>query len=126
MRWILMPSPSGAIIAIRRPRRRRPALWSELEPVMHLALEVAEDQAQEWGGLGQGDAGEGDQVQPEQGGGEPLVVAGQAAPPRLPGEPALGHPTLRQEDEAALGLGQLDDDQLDAGRLRRGRGRLAL
>ena len=46
---------------------------------MHSALEVGEGEAEERGGLGEGDAGEVDQVQGGQGAGAALVVAGQAA-----------------------------------------------
>src|SRR5207244_3580145 len=88
-------STVGMVIAGRAP---------SLEAVMHLALGAVEGEAEERSRLGQGDEGEDGQVQGGQGRGEALVVAGQAAPPRLPGERALDYPPLGQEDEAALGL----------------------
>jgi glucokinase len=68
------------------------------------------------------EAGEGHEVQAGQGLGQPLVVAGQAAEARHPGEAALHDPAPRQQHEAALGLRVLDHLQVDAvGRRRLGR-----
>ena len=72
---------------------------------------------------------EGDEVQADQGLGEPLVVLGQPPEARGPSERALHDPAARQQDEAPLGLRQLDDLQLDAmraGVLRRVLARIAL
>ena len=61
----------------------------------------------------------GDQMQPSHRSGKPLIVTRQAPKPRDPGKGTLHHPSSRQQDEAAFGLGQLDDCQLDALRGRR-------
>jgi len=60
------------------------------------------------------ETGEGQEVQTRQGRGESLIIAGQATKTGCPGEITLHHPALGQENKAALGLGQLDDRQLDA------------
>lgn len=51
------------------------------------------------------EAGEGDEVQPGHGGGQPFV-AGQAAEARHPAEAALDHPAAGQQHEAAFGRRQ--------------------
>jgi hypothetical protein len=53
-------------------------------------------------------------VEGSEGSGESFVVARQAAEAGGPGEASLHHPPSRQQDEAALGFGMLDDFQLDA------------
>ena len=45
---------------------------------------------------------------------QPLVVADQAPEAALPGAGALGHPTMRQEDETLLGFLQLDHMEFEA------------
>jgi hypothetical protein len=59
-------------------------------------------------------AGESDEVEAGEGLGQALVVAGEAAVTRRPGEGAFHDLALGQEDEAVLGLGELDDLQADA------------
>ena len=54
------------------------------------------------------EAREGDEVEAGQDGEAALVVAHQAAEAHLPGEGALDDPAPGQQDEAALGLRQLD------------------
>lgn len=44
----------------------------------------------------------------------PFVIARQPAKPRRPAEMAFHHPASGQQHDAALGLGQIDDHQLDA------------
>ena len=61
----------------------------------------------------QHEAGEGEKMQASQDVGQPLVVAGQPTEAGGPGEPALEHPALGQQDKAVLGLRQLDDLQTD-------------
>jgi hypothetical protein len=46
--------------------------------------------------------------------GESLIVSGQPAESRSPGEASLDHPAARQQDETALCLGVFDHLQLDA------------
>ncbi len=48
--------------------------------------------AEEWGGVAEFEAGEGDDVETRQDGEAALVVAGQAAEAHLPGEGALDDP----------------------------------
>lgn len=60
------------------------------------------------------ETGEHDEVQPHQDYSQPLVVARQTTEARCPSEIALHDPALGQEDEAALGLRQLDHAQFDA------------
>jgi hypothetical protein len=65
---------------------------------------------------------EGQEMQRSQSRGEALIVARESAEACGPGKVALHHPASREEDEAPLGLGQLDHCQLDAvlcGRLSR-------
>ena len=57
------------------------------------------------------EAGEGQEVQAGQHGGQPLVVTSEAAEAGGPGEVALNDPAFGQEHEAAFGLGQADDLQ---------------
>ena len=68
------------------------------------------------------EAGEGEEVQPSQHLWQAFAVARQPATAAHPGETALHHPAFGQQDEAAFGLGRLDDDQLDAVRGGAGRG----
>ena len=58
--------------------------------------------------------GEGDGVHVGQRLGEALVIANKAAAARGQGERTLNHPTSRQQNEAALGLRQLDPFKADA------------
>jgi hypothetical protein len=60
------------------------------------------------------ETGEGDEVEAGQDGESALVVADEAAEAGLPGEGPLHHPAARQEDEAAFGLRELDDLEVDA------------
>jgi hypothetical protein len=71
------------------------------------------------------EASEGDEVKASQDGGQALIVACQAAETSGPGDAALDHPALGQQDKAALGLGQLDHLQADALPLSRRRRLLA-
>lgn len=48
-----------------------------------------------------------------EGGGEAFVVAGEPAEAGGPAEGALDHPAPGQQDEAALGVVEFDDLQLD-------------
>ncbi|MDB5075414.1 MAG: hypothetical protein JWO42_1593 [Chloroflexi bacterium] len=59
-------------------------------------------------------ADKGHEVQADERLGQAFVVLGPPAEARSPGEAAFDHPPVRQEDEAALGLGQLDDFEGDA------------
>jgi hypothetical protein len=81
------------------------------------------------GKAGQHQAGKGDKMQAGQGGGQPLVIAGQPPKASHPGEGPLDDPAARQEHKAPLGLGQFDHLQLHAvrgGGRRRRRARVAL
>ena len=60
------------------------------------------------------EAGKSDEVQARQHPWQALIIASEAAKARGPGEVALDDPATRQQDEAVLGLGQLDDLELDA------------
>jgi hypothetical protein len=59
------------------------------------------------------ETGEGEEVESSPGRGQTFRVARQAAKATRPGEVALHHPLPGQEDDAAVGLGQLDHRQLD-------------
>src|SRR4051794_8920685 len=59
-------------------------------------------------------AGERQEVQARQHRGQTLVVTGAAAETTEPGETALNDPAAWQEHEAAFGLGEPDDLELDA------------
>jgi len=60
----------------------------------------------EQGDAGQQQAGKGNEVQTGQGGGQPLVIAGQ------PGEGPLDDPPTGQEHKAPPGFGQFDHFEL--------------
>ena len=68
----------------------------------------------ERGGPGEFEADEGDEMEAGQDIEATLVVANEASEAGLPGEGALDYPSARQEDEAALGLGELDHVEADA------------
>ena len=51
---------------------------------------------------------------------QPFIIADKAAEACHPTETALDHPATRQQHEAALGRGQLDDFETDAMLLSRG------
>ncbi len=70
------------------------------------------------------EASEGDEVESGEDAGQPLVVLGEAPEAGGPSEAALDHPAARQQHEAALGLGVLDDDEADAVTLGLGRRRV--
>ena len=57
--------------------------------------------------------GKGDKMQASQSLRQALIVTGQTTKTRHPSKRTLNHPTPGQENEAFLGLGQLDDHQLD-------------
>src|SRR4051794_20821160 len=59
-------------------------------------------------------AREGDEVQAFEDVEASLVVSDQTSEAGLPGEGALDDPSAREEDEAALGLGELDYIEPDA------------
>src|SRR4051812_15669095 len=59
-------------------------------------------------------AGEGDEVQAFEDVEASLVVSDQTSEAGLPGEGALDDPSSREEDEAALGLGEPDHIEPDA------------
>jgi hypothetical protein len=67
----------------------------------------------EWRGARQLQAREGNEMQAFEDVEASLVVAGQASEAGLPGEGALDHPPAREEDEATLGLGELDHIKAD-------------
>ena len=69
------------------------------------------------------EAKEGEPMKAGKGGSEPFIVAPEATEARRPGKRAFDDPAPGQQDEAAFGLGEFDDDQIDAGARRRG-GRL--
>src|SRR4051812_25889025 len=64
------------------------------------------------------EASKGEVVESGKGLGETFVVASQTAEPRRPRERSFNHPATGKEDEATLGLGMLDDFELDAVSLR--------
>lgn len=59
-------------------------------------------------------AGKGHEVQPRQDLRQPLIVPGEPAEARGPGEATLDDPALGQQDEATIGVRQLDHSQADA------------
>jgi hypothetical protein len=59
------------------------------------------------------ETGEGQEMQRCQGRCQPFIVAGKPAETGGPGEVTLHYPAAREEHEAALGLGQLDDRPVD-------------
>ncbi len=60
------------------------------------------------------EAGKGEEMQAGQDVRQTLIVTRQPPEAGGPGEPTLDHPPLGEQDEAAFGLGQLDDLQADA------------
>jgi len=66
------------------------------------------------GAFGEHKGGKGEEVKASHSFGKALIVLGESAEASRPGKGALDDPALGQEDKAALGLLQLDHDQLDA------------
>ena len=60
------------------------------------------------------DACKGDEVEACEDLGGPLIVLGEPSEAGGPGEGTLDDPSSGQENEAAFGLGQLDDAEFDA------------
>src|SRR5215210_7267613 len=90
------------------PLRPPPTLVFCLEAVMDLPQGEVRD------GAGEIEAGEGDEMQASEDGQAALVVADEATEAGFPGEGALHDPTAGQQNEAVLGLGELDDVEVDA------------
>jgi hypothetical protein len=58
--------------------------------------------------------GKGDKMQASQRFWQSFIITGKTAETCSPGKRAFHDPTLGQKNKAALGFGQLDDDQVDA------------
>lgn len=65
-------------------------------------------------GLFEHDHRKSQEMQPSQGFWQTFIVPRQPTKTGRPGKAAFDHPAFGQQDETFLGLGQLDDDQLDA------------